>query len=255
MEENINNVEKFTGKAKVYDKYRTNYASKCVEDIIKTKNINKETIIADIGAGTGKLTEQLLENGVKVIAVEPNKDMINVAKENLSKHNELIEFKQESAEDTKIEDNSVDIIVVAQAFHWFDKEVFKKECKRILKKDGIIAIMWNFIDYRQELESKIIDIHKKYTNISFNASEEKKRDQDIAEFFERDNYKLKIYENNYREDYDKFIGVQLSMSYALKENDEMYNEYIKEFEKLFNRYSKNGIIEVHNNIYCYFGKV
>lgn len=255
MKEDIKNVEKFTGKAKIYNKYRSSYANNCIEDIIKDRNISNQTIIADIGAGTGKLTEQFLEKGIKVIAVEPNKDMLNMARENLSKYGELIEFKEEAAEATKIENKSIDIIVVAQAFHWFDKELFKKECKRILKSDGLIAIMWNFIDYKQELEGKIIDIHKKYTTLSFNASEEKKRDEEIAEFFGENNYELKIYENNYLEDYERFLGKQLSMSYALKKEDEKYNEYIGAFKKLFDKYGKDGIIEVHNNTYCYFGKL
>lgn len=255
MEESINNTEKFSGKAEIYNKYRNRYSDKCIEDILKSIKINNDTVIADIGAGTGKLTEQFLEKGIKVIAVEPNVDMLDVAKQNLSKYGELIEFKNESAEDTKIEDNSVDIIVVGQAFHWFDKEKFRKECKRILKKNGIIAIMWNFMDYKQELEGKIININKKYTTLSFNATEEKKRDEDIEEFFRKGNYNLKIYENNYIEDYDKFIGVQLSMSYALKKNDNYYNEYIEEFKNLFDEYSKNAMIKVHNNTYCYLGKI
>ena len=187
--------------------------------------------------------------------MEPNADMLEVAIKNLSKYNELFEYKQESAENTTIKDNSIDIITVAQAFHWFDKRAFKKECKRILKSDGIIVIMWNFIDYKQELESKIINTHKKYTSLTFNASEEEQRDNDIINFFDKDNYKFKIYENNYIENREKFLGRQLSMSYALKENDERYDYYVADLNKLFTEYSKDGVIEVHNNTYCYVGKI
>ena len=255
MNEENNNTNKFTGKAEIYNKYRSNYPNKCIEDILKTVNANKDISIADIGAGTGKLTKQFLEKGIKVIAVEPNADMLEVAIKNLSKYNELFEYKQEPAEKTSIDDNSINIITVAQAFHWFDKNTFKKECKRILKPNGVIAIMWNFIDYKQELESKIINIHKKYTSLTFNASEEEQRDSDIINFFGKDNYKFKIYENNYIENKEIFLGKQLSMSYALKENDEKYDEYVAEFNNLFTTYSKNGVIEIHNNTYCYVGKI
>lgn len=255
MEEERNNIEKFSEKAEIYNKYRKEYATECIEDILNSVETSKKLIIADIGAGTGKLTEQFLKKGIKIIAVEPNKNMLNVAKENLKEYNELLECKQELAENTTIKNNSIDIITVAQAFHWFDKIAFKKECDRILKANGIIAIMWNFIDYKQELENKIIKINKKYTNLTFNASEEEQRDKYITEFFGRDNFKLKIYENNYEENKESFIGRQLSMSYALNENDENYNEYVNEFKKLFNEYNENGIIKTHNNTYCYIGKI
>lgn len=250
-----NNVNKFSGKAQIYNKYRSSYPTQCIDDIIATNPTNKNMIIADIGAGTGKLTELFLKRGIKVIAVEPNNDMINIAKENLREYENLIKFKEEPAESTKIADNSVDIVTVAQAFHWFDKESFKRECKRILKENGTIAIMWNFLDYKKELEGKILDIQKKYTKISFNASEEEKRDEDIEKFFEYENYKLKIYENSYLQNYENFIGNQLSMSYSLKESDEEYEEYVLEFKKLFSKYSENNMIKIHNNTYCYFGNV
>lgn len=255
MNEEKNNTSKFTGKAAIYSKYRSNYPNECIQDIVKEVSADKNIMIADIGAGTGKLTKQFLEKGIKVIAVEPNKDMLEVAIKDLSKYNELFEYKQEPAENTSIKSNSIDIITVAQAFHWFDKDKFKSECKRILKPNGIIAIMWNFIDYKQELESKIIETHKQYTSLTFNASEEEQRDNDIINFFGEDNYKFKIYKNNYIEDKEQFLGRQLSMSYALNENDDKYDEYVAEFNKLFAKYSKDGVIEVHNNTYCYVGRI
>ena len=121
-----NNVNKFSGKAQIYNKYRSSYPTQCIDDIIATNPTNKNMIIADIGAGTGKLTELFLKRGIKVIVVEPNNDMINIAKENLREYENLIKFKEEPAESTKIADNSVDIVTVAQAFHWFDKELFKR---------------------------------------------------------------------------------------------------------------------------------
>ena len=55
-----NSVDKFTGKAKIYNKYRSSYPSQCINDILSTHSINNDLIVADIGAGTGKLTELFL---------------------------------------------------------------------------------------------------------------------------------------------------------------------------------------------------
>ena len=81
MNKEEDNIEKFTGKAEIYNKYRSNYPNQCIEDIIKVIN-NKNIIIADIGAGTGKLTEQFLRKGIKVIAIK-----------DLSKYDALFEYK------------------------------------------------------------------------------------------------------------------------------------------------------------------
>ena len=99
------------------------------------------------------------------------------------------------------------------------------------------------------------DIQKRYTKISFNASDEKTRDDDLAHFFGQNDYKLKIHKNDYNEDYENFIGNQLSMSYSLKQSDDNYEEYVSEFQKLFNEYSNNNVIEIHNNTYCYIGNL
>lgn len=84
-------------------------------------------IVADIGSGTGILSRQLLVRGLHVIGVEPNNDMRNVAEQSLNIHSRFISINA-TAENTTLKENSVDLVTVAQAFHWFDKKAFKIEC-------------------------------------------------------------------------------------------------------------------------------
>ena len=247
-------THKFDGRAADYAAARPSYAEGLFDCLFERYGLAAGIPVADVGAGTGLFTEQLLKRGCIVYAVEPNEDMRHEAESRLSMYGGFISIAGDAAR-TGLADHSVHMVTAAQAFHWFDKELFKNECKRILKENGTIAIMWNFLDYKKELEGKIIDIQKKYTKLTFNASEEKQRDEDIIQFFGENKYKLKIYENNYLQNYENFIGNQLSMSYSLKESDEKYNEYVSKFKKLFEEFSEDNMVTIHNNTYCYFGNV
>lgn len=130
------NEEKFTDKADIYDKYRPSYPAELIEWL--WENTHAENV-ADIGAGTGKFTELLLKKDWRVTAVEPNADMLGKLRVNLPN----IEIVNASAENTGITPNSIDLVTTATAFHWFDEERFKAECKRILTPEGRLAIVFN----------------------------------------------------------------------------------------------------------------
>ena len=178
------NEDKFNNIAEIYEKYRPSYPEEYINYIIEKCNLNSESLVADIGAGTGILTRQLLNRNLKVVGVEPNNDMRNILKKlELNKRFKAIEGK---AENTNLEDNSIDLIVVAQAFHWFDSERFRNECKRILKTNGKVCIMWNKLDMNSEIvkEQKKIDdkYEKRYTEVN-NLLDDTKRELKIKEFF------------------------------------------------------------------------
>ena len=127
------NENKFTGKAGIYSKYRPSYPESFISYLFTTAGLNKESIIADVGSGTGILTELLLKRGCLVYGVEPNKDMQSEAINKLSGYNSFIPVNA-SAENTTLPDKTVDFITSAQAFHWFDTHKFRAECNRIMRK-------------------------------------------------------------------------------------------------------------------------
>lgn len=135
----MNKTELFTNKAELYELGRPSYPDVLLEYIQNKFNITENTYIADIGAGTGKFTEKLLDLGCYVIAVEPNQKKANELRDGLS-CNQLT-IRERPAEMTEIEANTVDIITVAQAFHLFDQMTFKVECERMLKGSGPIILI------------------------------------------------------------------------------------------------------------------
>ena len=134
------NTEKFTGKAQDYVEARPSYPDEAIEYIYKLAP--PKAVFADIGAGTGKLTELLARYGNEIFAVEPNIDM----REHLTSVCKLlmnIEIIEGTAENTTLSDHSIDVILCAQALGWFNLDAFKNECYRIGKPGAIVISIYN----------------------------------------------------------------------------------------------------------------
>ena len=153
-------TENFTDKADIYAKYRPSYPNKYIDYLLSVNELNENQIVADIGSGTGIFSRQLLESGLHVIGVEPNDDMRKIAEQSLNQFPRFQSIKA-TAEHTTLKENSVDLITVAQAFHWFDKEAFKIECQRILKQKANVALVWNSRDVTSPLIKENAEICQK----------------------------------------------------------------------------------------------
>lgn len=250
------NEDKFNGMGKIYSKYRPSYAVNFIDYLFTDVGISQSSTIADIGSGTGILTRQLLEKGSKVYGVEPNVDMRIIAEANLKNFSKFISVNG-NAENTTIADNSVDYITVAQAFHWFDREKFKKECQHILNHEGKVILVWNTRDNKNELVMENYEVNRKYCPNFKGFSDGmygKTNEDDFSDFF-NGKYETKVFINNLIFDMDGFIGRNLSASYALKSNDAQYNNYINELKKIYKKYSNNGQLIMPNLTRSYVGKV
>lgn len=123
----MDNLNLFNNKAENYVKARPNYAKTLIEKL-KTYNLGNESTVADIGCGTGIFARQLLEIGAKVYGVEINAEMRSKAEVNLAAFNNFVSVNA-CAENTNLDDDSVDFITCAQSFHWFDKKNSKLNVK------------------------------------------------------------------------------------------------------------------------------
>jgi SAM-dependent methyltransferase len=250
----MGNTEKFSGRAQDYTKGRPSYATEFIKMLRCDLKVNENTVVADIGSGTGKLSKQILDLGSKVFCVEPNKDMRKIAEKELSRYGNFVSVNG-SSDFTTLDSNSVDVVTVAQAFHWFDVDKFKSECKRILKPNGKIILVWNTRDSNSVFNVESSEIYKKYCP-NFKGYQGGMNDDDcrICELFDGD-YKKVIFENPLEFTKEKFIMRSLSASYSIKNDDENYNEYIAELEKLFDKYSQNSIVIMPNNTVAYIGAI
>ncbi len=157
----MNNTARFDGKGEIYAKARPSYATELFDYIKNTLNIPKGSVFADIGSGTGIFTEQLLRCGYPVYAVEPNEDMRKKAEEKLAENKNFISVHGADS-NTSLHDESIDFIAAAQAFHWFDADAFKKECKRILKPNGKVIIVYNSRNESAAPTKALAELRRKY---------------------------------------------------------------------------------------------
>ena len=130
----------FGSVAGAYDRARPTYPREAAAWLVGESPVT----VLELGAGTGKLTEALVELGHDVHATDPDERMLAVLREHLPD----VRSSVASAEDIPAPDASYDVVVVAQAFHWFDPERALPEIARVLKPDGRLAVAWNARDER-----------------------------------------------------------------------------------------------------------
>jgi SAM-dependent methyltransferase len=130
----------FGEEAAAYERGRPSYPPEAIDWLLPPGARD----VLDLGAGTGKLTIRLVERGLEVIAVDPIQEMLEVLSDSLPAIPALLG----TAEDIPLPDNSVDSVLVAQAWHWFDPERAVKEVARVLRPGGRLGLVWNTRDER-----------------------------------------------------------------------------------------------------------
>lgn len=143
-----------------YERGRPDYPREAVDFMMERLSVNKDTVVLDLGAGTGKWTQYLLPTQAKIIALEPVEKM----REKLILKYPAIQIIDGTAENIPLPDSSIDAVCVAQAFHWFSGEAALREIYRILKPEGSVGLIWNSrddsIEWVSEL-TQLIDPHEK----------------------------------------------------------------------------------------------
>jgi len=132
-------TERFSGRVEAYRRYRSGYSREIVPLLGERCGLTRDSIVADIGAGTGMLGELFLENGNRVFAVEPNAEM-RAACEQLVERYPLLTCIDGTAEETRLADHSIDFIAVGRALHWFDQDKCRPEFARILREGGWVVL-------------------------------------------------------------------------------------------------------------------
>lgn len=138
----------FGSAADVYERARPSYPEEAVRWIAERLGLGYDSVVADVGAGTGKLTRLLLSTHATVIAIEPIEAMRGVLLEQVPGCVVL----DGVAEDLPLEDASIDAITVAQAFHWFDHAKAIPELHRVLRPGGHLVLIWNSRDMSDPLQ-------------------------------------------------------------------------------------------------------
>ena len=249
----MDTTNKFDGYSKNYAMGRPGYAKELIDCLYNEYRMSAASVVADIGSGTGKFARHLLERKSEVYCVEPNDDMRKTAENELNIFSNFHSIKGD-AENTTLEDASVDFITTAQAFHWFNVQRFKQECDRILKDNGKAVLIWNIRDEADPLNQDLYRIFTGYCpDFKGFGGGIVKDDPRIKTFF-NNQYDYISFDNPLYYDRDRFIARHLSGSYSLKEGDSGFVDYLREIENIFNKYARDGVVSIANRSVAYIGE-
>jgi SAM-dependent methyltransferase len=251
-----NGINRFSQKAATYDMYRPKYPYEIIKYFKSLLNLNRASVIADVGSGTGIFTKQILPLGKIVYGVEPNNAMRCIAENSLSK-NENFRSVEGSSENTTLLSNSIDCISVSQAFHWFDKKKCKVEFKRILKENGFVVLLWNariHDDLRQgflvDFDNILVEFGKNYLN-----KPKKININELELFFHMGKFTTYKCENPYYLDLEQLKGTLFSSSYIQELVEDNRKALLKSLNLLFNKYQINNKVLFMYESVLYHGTI
>jgi SAM-dependent methyltransferase len=248
-------TKRFSNRVENYVKYRPGYPSEIVTLLSRECGLTESSSIADVGSGTGILTELFLKKGNLVFAVEPNEEMRAAADRLLAGYPGFRSIKG-TAEATTLPDQSVDLIVAGQAFHWFDRQGARSEFARILKASGWVVLIWNdrrtsttaFLrDYEELLQTCAVD---------YRAVDHKQVDAAaIGSFFEPSAFKWSVFESRQVFDFEGLKGRLLSSSYAPEPGHPKHAPMIEKLDSIFRKHEKDGRVVFEYDTLVYYGQL
>jgi ubiquinone/menaquinone biosynthesis C-methylase UbiE len=141
----------FEQVADLYERVRPSYPGDAVDWLVAQLGVGSDSTVLDLGAGTGKLTRQLVPLVARVVAVEPGPEMLARLRRVVPEAEALLG----AAEAIPLADESVDAVVCGQSFHWFRREEAIPEIRRVLRPGGGLCLIWNSRDRDDPLQKEV----------------------------------------------------------------------------------------------------
>jgi SAM-dependent methyltransferase len=135
--------------AEAYDQARPGYPSKLVDDVVAFAALAPDDRVLEVGCGTGKATVQFARHGCAMLCLEPSEPMAAVARRN-GEPFPRVTVETASFEDSAVEPGAFRLLISAQAWHWASPEVRLPKAHRSLAPDGVLAVFWNTVQWRDE---------------------------------------------------------------------------------------------------------
>ncbi len=247
-------TERFSDRVDDYVRFRPGYPPEVMTILREMTGLAPNWRVADIGSGTGISTAVFLDGGSEVFAVEPNREMREAAEKRLGSHPGFHSVEG-TAEATGLSAGSVDLVVAAQAFHWFDRVTTRREMARILRPDGWIALIWNVrqttsTQFLRELEELLLDYSIDYARVRH----ENITDEIVRAFLSRD-YGKRTVEHAQELDLGGLRGRIASASYVPAPGHPAYDPLFAELAALFDRCQSGGKVRVIYDAVVHAGRL
>ena len=248
-----NSTTRFSSRVDDYIKYRPHYPAEIIDLLADKCGLTPESVIADIGSGTGIVTKLFLENGNPVVGVEPNREMREGGEHYLAEFARFTSVDGTS-DATRLPPQSMDFILAAQAFHWFDQTKTRAEFQRILNQDGWVVLIWN--DRRTDSTPFLRDYEALLQNFGSDYCEinhKNVQDESVFTTFYGVPPSVATFDNIQRVDFEGLIGRLNSASYMPGRDDPRHAAMARRAQEIFTAHQKNGMVAFEYNTRVFYG--
>jgi SAM-dependent methyltransferase len=251
----IDPTQRFSSRVANYVKYRPSYPADIIDLLRAECGLTPDSLVADMGSGTGLLAELFLRAGNRVLGIEPNREM-REAGDHLLQNYPRFSSLSSPAEATTLPDRSVDFITAGQSFHWFNRERVGAEFARILRPHGWLVLIWNerrvdSTPFLRAYEQLLCTYAPEYSQV-----DHKLTDQAVIQAaFPTAAFKLRSFPTEQRFDFEGVKGRLLSSSYAPEAGRPLYKPMLAELSEIFQQYQVNGEIVFEYNTRVNYGQL
>jgi len=247
--------QRFSSRVADYVRYRPGYPVALIDLLQRECGLRPEHLIADMGSGTGLLSKVFLDNGNRVIGVEPNAEMRAAGEEFLADYGTFSGVNG-SSEATSLADASIDFVTAGQAFHWFEPVGARREFVRILKPDGWAVMIWNDrrigeTAFARAYEDLLVRYSTDYTKVK----EAYPETQDMEQFFGAGNVRRFELANFQEFDFAGLAGRLRSSSYAPREDEARFAPMMSLLCELFEANQSDGRVRMDYTTQIYVGRL
>ena len=246
--------QRFSNRAADYVRYRPGYPPELLDVLRKECDLRPGHVIADIGSGTGFLSELFLKNGNRVFGVEPNREMREAGELHLQSYRAFVSVEG-SAEATTLPEACADFVAAGQAFHWFEPEKTRAEFRRILRPQGWVVAIWNFREMETPFARAYEEILVKYGTDYTRVRDSYPQSHDVQSFFLGGKFLHHTLPNVQFLDWDGLAGRLRSGSYVPLEGHANFAPMMDALRELFRRYQENGRARAEFATHLYAGRL
>ncbi len=246
---------RFSSRVADYAKYRPGYPAELLRLLEEECGLTAGSVVADVGSGTGLLSELFLRNGNRVYGVEPNRAMREAGERMLTAYANFVSVDGR-AEATGLEGGSVDFVTAGQAFHWFDPAGARREFRRILRPGGWVVLAWNDrrtagTPFLEDYERLLLEYGTDYREVSMKYMEE----SSLSTLYGGAGFRTRDFVNEQVFDFEGLRGRLTSSSYSPEPGHPNFEPMVRALEALFRRHERGGRVVVTYDTKVFYGRL
>lgn len=251
-------TRRFSDRVENYVRYRPGYPREVLELLRYECGLTPEAVVADVGSGTGILSRLFLQNGNRVLGVEPNEEMRRAGERLLGGYANFTSVPA-TAEATTLDDGSVDFVVAGQSFHWFDPGPAQAEFFCVLRSGGWVVLVWN-ARRSEGTRTPFLEAYERLLEIYGTDYEEvghgrRGSPEEVRKFFGLGTVEETAFDNLQVLDLEGLKGRALSSSYVPSEGQPGHAGMMEELERVYRAHEEGGTVTVEYDARVYYGKL